>query len=205
MFLLRDEVVLSNNKEKILMHEDRGPGLLLKKARESRGLSVRDLSLQLRLSEKIIHAIELNDYAELPGPAYMRGYLRAYARTLRISEVEILKQYDLLGHTDVMTRPTVKLSLSEYKEKQRSRLAYWIAFAIGVLLIILVAIWWHNQQSGSQASPQTYLPQEAPAVAVPAPVPEAAQLPTESKAKLKPKEKPTTTNKSSLEVVEPGL
>lgn len=192
------------------MQEEAGPGTLLKKARESRGLSIRDLSEALRLSEKMIQAMEVNNYTELPGPAYMRGYLRAYARVIRISEVEILRLYDGLGHTDILTRPTVKLSLAEYKEKQRSRLAYWIAGAIGILLMVLVAIWWRNQELGSQATPQTYLPiDESPSFVVPIPTqPEVAISPepaSDKKAKAHQKSKPKAEPQASLEVAEPGL
>ncbi|MCL4746317.1 MAG: helix-turn-helix domain-containing protein, partial [Burkholderiaceae bacterium] len=51
-------------------------------AREARGLSVADVSQQLKLAPRQINAIEQGDWEALPGPAFTRAVLRGYGRLL---------------------------------------------------------------------------------------------------------------------------
>lgn len=61
-----------------------GVGAALRSAREARGESVRDAAHALKLSPRQIEAIELERFDQLPGPAFVRGFVRNYARYLGI-------------------------------------------------------------------------------------------------------------------------
>lgn len=61
-----------------------GVGASLRSAREARGESVLDAAHALKLSPKQIEAIELERFDQLPGPAFVRGFVRNYARYLGI-------------------------------------------------------------------------------------------------------------------------
>lgn len=53
-------------------------------ARELRGLSVADVSQQLKLAPRQVQAIEQGDWEALPGPAFTRAVLRGYGRLLGV-------------------------------------------------------------------------------------------------------------------------
>lgn len=57
-------------------------GARLAAAREKERLSVGDMAARLRLHVKQVRAIEGEDLAQLPEAAYVRGFVRSYARSL---------------------------------------------------------------------------------------------------------------------------
>ena len=56
------------------------PGSQLQQARKDLQLAPEDVAQILHLSVKHINALERDDYKSLPGPTYVRGYLRSYAQ-----------------------------------------------------------------------------------------------------------------------------
>ena len=74
-----------------------GPGQLLKSTRESAGISIRDVSAQLRLDERTVAALEADDFSHLPAPTFVRGYLRGYARLLGVPVGPVMEAYDREG------------------------------------------------------------------------------------------------------------
>ena len=52
----------------------------LKEAREQRGISLDDVSIATRVSLRHLHALETNQFAELPGGVFSRGIVRSYAQ-----------------------------------------------------------------------------------------------------------------------------
>lgn len=56
------------------------PGEQLRKARTGYGWSLEDVAANLNLDVDVVRALESGDYVGLPEPAFIRGYLRAYAR-----------------------------------------------------------------------------------------------------------------------------
>jgi hypothetical protein len=59
-------------------------GKLFKEKRESRGLTLVDVSNSLCLRKSLINAIESGDWKLLPHEVYVRGYLKEYAHLLNI-------------------------------------------------------------------------------------------------------------------------
>lgn len=70
-----------------------GCGNVLKAAREAQGLSIHEVSGQLRLGVKQIQAIEQDDFDKLPQPSIVRGFIRNYARLLNIDVAPIIEAY----------------------------------------------------------------------------------------------------------------
>ncbi len=63
---------------------DQLPGEVLAAAREEQMLSVDEVAMRLRLVPRQIMALEANDFGALPGMATVRGFIRSYAKLLRI-------------------------------------------------------------------------------------------------------------------------
>lgn len=60
------------------------PGEILAQARESLGVSQREVSEALNLSLDTVIALETGDAERLPAPVFARGYVRAYAKLLEL-------------------------------------------------------------------------------------------------------------------------
>src|SRR5205814_1879362 len=68
-------------------------GEKLRLAREARGIALRDISEQTRISIRYLEAIEADDYRRLPGGIFNRSFIRAYAKFIGYDENNALEDY----------------------------------------------------------------------------------------------------------------
>jgi cytoskeleton protein RodZ len=66
-------------------------GAALAAARKAHNLTVADAARQLKLSVHQIEALEAGGFDKLPGPIFVRGFIRNYARLLRLDPEEMLR------------------------------------------------------------------------------------------------------------------
>ena len=71
------------------------PGKILAEQREALGWSVEQVADQLKLAVRQVVALEAGDYANLPGPAVVRGFVRAYAKVVRLDPVPLVAMISL--------------------------------------------------------------------------------------------------------------
>ncbi|HEY0488381.1 MAG TPA: RodZ domain-containing protein [Telluria sp.] len=71
------------------------PGKTLAAAREAMGWSVEQIADQLKMAVRQVIALEAGDYAALPGPAVVRGFVRAYAKVVRLDPGPLVAQIAL--------------------------------------------------------------------------------------------------------------
>jgi cytoskeleton protein RodZ len=71
-------------------------GGALRTAREKQKLSVQDIASQLRLGVRQVEALEADRYDKLPEPSIVRGFIRNYAKLLKIDSSPILAAYSVL-------------------------------------------------------------------------------------------------------------
>jgi cytoskeleton protein RodZ len=64
-------------------------GSMLREAREQLGLSIADVVAQTKFAPRQIEALEANDFKNLPETAFLRGFVRSYAKILKV-DAEIL-------------------------------------------------------------------------------------------------------------------
>lgn len=67
-------------------------GSYLQTIRKEKNLSLQDVSFALKISPKILAAIEENNPAEMPAKAFVKGFVKSYAKLLKISSTD----FDLL-------------------------------------------------------------------------------------------------------------
>jgi cytoskeleton protein RodZ len=75
-------------------------GSLLSEARKANKYTVDDISEHIKIPVNYIIAIEANDLAALPGATFARGYIRAYAKFLEISDKSIMEIYNQAAPVD---------------------------------------------------------------------------------------------------------
>lgn len=68
-------------------------GEQLRLAREARGITLRHISDQTRISIRYLEAIEADDYKRLPGGIFNRSFIKAYAKQIGFDEKEALEGY----------------------------------------------------------------------------------------------------------------
>jgi cytoskeletal protein RodZ len=68
-------------------------GEQLRSAREERGIPLREVSDETRISIHYLEAIESNDYHRLPGGIFNRSFVKAYARYVKYDEKMAVEGY----------------------------------------------------------------------------------------------------------------
>src|SRR5688500_15999197 len=65
----------------------------LRLAPAERGISLRDIAEQTRISRRYLEAIESDDYKRLPGGIFNRSFIKSYARYIGYDEKEAIEAY----------------------------------------------------------------------------------------------------------------
>lgn len=83
-------------------------GELLKSERIKKDLSIQDIAYALKLSSRIIQAIENGETEELPAKTFVRGFVKSYADYLKIDSDSVLKQFqEEMGTTHPVPKTVV--------------------------------------------------------------------------------------------------
>ena len=76
--------------------DDSSVGKILSDARKKKRLRYKKLSAELKIDEELLIALEKEDFEKIPGgEAYIKGFLRAYAKKLDVNPDEIIDRYTL--------------------------------------------------------------------------------------------------------------
>jgi len=68
-------------------------GQYLKRERESRSVSLQELSKNTRISVTFLEALEKDDFEAFPRQEFILGFLQGYARQLGLKGEEVLRRY----------------------------------------------------------------------------------------------------------------
>ena len=109
------------------------PGRALAEARAARNLTVAEVAQQLKLSATQVKALEADAYDRLPGPVFVRGFVRNYARLLDL-DAEALAGTVELPHVPSPASAAIPLSRNiPFPEKGRTN---WVPYALVLVLIV---------------------------------------------------------------------
>ena len=126
-----------------------GPGVILRKAREERELSIEDVAADLRIELHLLISLESEDYAALGAPVFARGYIRQYALRLGIDPESLVEGYTAaVGDVDVQIEPSRVIKLQDTQQ-----VTVWI-IALGALVVLVafLAFWWLGGSTPDPAS-----------------------------------------------------
>ena len=84
-------VIMADDIQSGRAHGVASPGAALAAARTEHGLTVAQVAGQLRLTPVQIRAIEADDFSVLSGAVFARGYVRNYARLLKLDAAPLLE------------------------------------------------------------------------------------------------------------------
>lgn len=149
------------------------PGGVLRAAREAHGYSLAEISQALKFGVRQLEALENDDYATLQGATFIRGFVRSYARYLRVDEVPLLAALEPQAPVAVAeVRPVEHMNAEMPSSVQDgSKRVYWMA--AGVLVLGALA-WFVLQDKGAPVTAST--------TAAPTPVTTGAEQPAAAEA-----------------------
>lgn len=132
-------------------------GEQLRLAREERGIGLRDISDQTRISIHYLEAIESNEYSRLPGGVFNRSFVKAYARCVGYDERAAVEGYTRYlreqgeSTDDVATTPMHSKVYTDTPATRSPILTVLLAILILALLTAgaLAALHWFQKRGAS--------------------------------------------------------
>lgn len=119
------------------------PGRRLREARAARGLSVADVANTLKFGARQIEALETDDYRNLQGATFVRGFVRSYARFLKLAPEPLLDMLDAgAAIAPANVRPPEDTGVAMPMPGAR-RLSPWLAGAILMAIAAAGLLFWH--------------------------------------------------------------
>ena len=153
-------------------------------ARETRGLSLSDVSEQIRIRSVYLAAIEEENWSAIGAPVYIRGFLRTYARFLGLDPEEVVAAFNS-GPT-APSQPAAASERSprsayvapaESHEPSRGAPLIWAAAVVAVLLVAFVV---YNELTMHREPANTPLAAGTATPALPSNSPSAGPSPSET-------------------------
>lgn len=127
------------------------PGTLLRASREKQGMSEREAADRLNFMPDYVAILERDDYQALRSPPFARGYVRAYGRLLGLDEEHLMTVFDQVAST----LPKQKSKRIETRPLQLQRTGFGVIIGLGVLLILVLTLWWWEEGRGDLTQPAT--------------------------------------------------
>ena len=152
-------------------------GQVLRDAREAQGLTLENAAIRLRLMQRQIEAMEVDDFAGLGQPVFARGFVRNYARLLGLAPDPLLARME-----GAPAEPATVSPLPPPSPRSWLTSPWLILLLLGVLLAAAVPValyWWLNSEVEEVRPGSAPALQSRPALALgsvltPAPVPALA-------------------------------
>ncbi len=69
-------------------------GLYLKHERELRGVALDEIATTTKIHIRFLEALENNDYDNMPGEVFVKGFIRSYAKVIGYDAEEMVNAYD---------------------------------------------------------------------------------------------------------------
>ena len=127
-------------------------GGALRSAREAQGLSIQDVASKLRLSPKQIEAIEADHFAMLPEPTIVRGFIRNYAKQLKINSEPLLDAYAVIvpnnTQHELILKPTSNMQVTSGDKPKTSSYV-----GAGLVALLALGAWLFYQSYIEKPSP----------------------------------------------------
>ena len=117
------------------------PGAQLAAQREAMGWTVEQIADQLKLAPRQVKALEAGDYAALPNMAVVRGFVRAYAKVVKLDATPLVAMIEVVSPTSHEAAPPRKEATTFSESRfpsmtaRSSGTAGWLA---GIAVVVVV-------------------------------------------------------------------
>ena len=122
-------------------------GASFKKARELKGISLDRIAAETRISTRFLLAIENEEFNQLPGGIFNRGFVRAYAEKVGLDPDQSVAVYERL----VQVHEPSETSVAAAHRKKGDRHLY--PLAVGGLILVIVIFYLVTRETSN--TPQT--------------------------------------------------
>jgi len=125
----------------------RTTGDLLRTERERRRLTVHEVAEATNIKGDHIRAIEADDWGTFSAPVYVRGFVKTYARHLRLDPMAVAAQLEeeLAGRDDFEERSgsrTLRRGPLDFVMLKLALLRWQVLFPLALGAAVILTAWW---------------------------------------------------------------
>src|SRR5262245_4919877 len=141
-------------------------GETLRRERTRRGLDLKSVSSELKISLKFLEAIEVEAFNKLPGGMFSKSFVRQYARYLGLDEDDMLAELERVIEPvapAMVPKPSAPIEVPKVAEWQvMNDRPSWASSLPALALVVVVMLvcsgvysWWQRSKSSVYTAPQT--------------------------------------------------
>jgi cytoskeleton protein RodZ len=142
-------------------------GTRLKKERERRKITLEDISVSTKIGTRFLIALEEDQFDQLPGGIFNKGFVRSYARHLGLDEAQTISDFEAASapaapesppaDAPVLEAMAVRVPESVRKRREKGGIP-WEAFALTLLIAALFFALWGFHSRQKPREPNVSLP-----------------------------------------------
>ncbi|MEX2489755.1 MAG: helix-turn-helix domain-containing protein, partial [Pseudomonadales bacterium] len=125
---------------------------MLRKAREEKGLSQKEVADQLFLTETFVRYIDDGEFHKIPKQPFVKGYLRSYARVVNLSGDKVVACYQKgLDENEDTIEPRDLVEESPGINNFTGPVLQTGLAGLAGLIVIIALVWWLVSDGDSEA------------------------------------------------------
>jgi cytoskeletal protein RodZ len=143
-------------------------GASLREARMRQRIDISEVEVETKIRAKYLRALENEEWDLLPGPTYVKSFLRTYAEALGLDGRLLVEEYKLRHErlSDVELQPIAPRAESARAGRARRRrsrggVPRWVA-VLAVIAALLVALYFLGEDAGDEEPPSAVEPATTP-------------------------------------------
>lgn len=132
------------------------PGQRLHDERVRVGFTAEEVATHLRLSRATLGFLEAGRFDRLPGDTFARGYVRAYARLLKLDPNRLVQEYDRYVGIEKRESQVHTIDKVEVAPRRGARAVMTLTTVLVIAVMVSLGLWWWSvsRETPSQA-PET--------------------------------------------------
>ncbi|MFA5679046.1 MAG: RodZ domain-containing protein [Pseudomonas sp.] len=120
------------------------PGELLRSERERVGFSTEEVAKHLHLSRATLGYLEEGRFDRLPGDTFTRGYIRSYARLLKLDPNTLAQHYDRYVGRESREAKVATINRVVIAPRRGARWVMGVSTVLIVTCMLVLGLWWWN-------------------------------------------------------------
>lgn len=126
--------MIADRIQAVADHSHKDFGGVLRREREDRGISLREIASNTKISVSSLEALERNQIARLPGGVFTRAFVRSYAVQVGLDPERTVRDF-LMAFPDVQRPETAATIDGDIAAQTRQAWRGW-SMVLGVVLLI---------------------------------------------------------------------
>ena len=115
----------------------------LKREREFREISLREISDATKINIRMLEAIEKDNFSSLPGGIFNRNFIRAYANFIGLDPEVIIRKYLVQTGNDLPSKvpDSIVVATERGERKLSNKMILLLFLGIFIVILALIVLW----------------------------------------------------------------